>query len=867
MLVNPSRMRHKNTNCTPATSSSVDADVLPDVNMIAKGGKPTEVRNATADEEEKFDSENTLFASSAIQGKNPETVASRPVVAILIGRDDDCYSKLEVCARDGYHCQQNQLSRTTYHRPGLSRSDTGVGVPISSLLVTGQALPEVAIKANESSSLCQLTGHHTIRKNNHTNKRNKKNNKSRGNKKRFKAQMKNGDASVQHLDDDPCRGQDDGASGRDTLRLTRAPPSSPDVRNTTTPPNRVQGLDPITVATTTTTKTVVMVYLALCIFRLLNTFLVRSYFDPDEFWQTLEPAYCSVFTTGGTDDQRHHPSPCQGLTWEWKRRASDIMPTTATAIGLLEQSLHGPVRSYLSVLPTHALYWLLKRMGADTHWLVSRGPMLLQAVTVAAPIDTAIWYAGRNLVHSGGIDNIGNAAAAARWCLFGSLTSWFNAYTLVRTISNGQEALFVILAVALMSPELSGTTVLSTRANYLRSSVAFLLGGLGVAIRFTSIAAFVPMGILLALREPRIRTSALYLLLPCTVFGLTGIFIASVVDRVYFGFWTIPFLGSFHFNAIQKLADLYGTHPAHWYLTSGLPTVAGLLLPFALYSFWLFATGASTCPGQRNLWIITISYVAAVSLSSHKEFRFILPVLPLICLLTASHVQRFIGGGSRSRKLFLGSIWIIANLVALLYLGMFHQSGPVSVNHEIAYLAASNFPAKPTSPIVVHYLTGSCHSTPLLSHLHSPPLRFDTWHLDCSPSCRADVGATCESDNFALDPVGFVDRAYEPCKNVTFFWRKKHCLAKAQARPVPDYLVTYSEYVPLVQDQLKSLGMDVVARFPHSIAGAAFGTSIFGPDADYLQMLCLSKKINIRIEEVVLFARISLRMRRVSVEQ
>eukprot|EP00978_Attheya_sp_CCMP212_P048837 scaffold582638_cov98-Attheya_sp.AAC.1 len=37
---------------------------------------------------------------------------------------------------------------------------------------------------------------------------------------------------------------------------------------------------------------VAMVYGVSCLYRILNALWIETQFDPDEYWQTLEPAYC-----------------------------------------------------------------------------------------------------------------------------------------------------------------------------------------------------------------------------------------------------------------------------------------------------------------------------------------------------------------------------------------------------------------------------------------------------------------------------------------------------------------------------------------------------------------------------------------------
>lgn len=84
----------------------------------------------------------------------------------------------------------------------------------------------------------------------------------------------------------------------------------------------------------------------------------------------------------------------------------------------------------------------------------------------------------------------------------------------------------------------------------LRTAVAFLLGGVSVAVRFTSLAAFVPVGVLLALQKQVLNQLITFLAIPCALYGLVGIAMSLLVDRYFYGFWAVPFLGSLHFNII-----------------------------------------------------------------------------------------------------------------------------------------------------------------------------------------------------------------------------------------------------------------------------------------------------------------------------
>lgn len=202
------------------------------------------------------------------------------------------------------------------------------------------------------------------------------------------------------------------------------------------------------------------VFLFLAVFRVANVFLIQSQFDPDEYWQNLEPSYCYVF---GDNSDFSEGSSCPGLTWEWKRRrkshvtvSSDDDDWSSLVINFLLFGLEGPVRSFASILPTLIYYLIIKRFHWDTSWMVSRGPLIINAVFVAAATDWTVWYASKRLrssvqEHSKESKNDETGYGIVFWCIFCQLSSWFNAYALTRTYSNSLETLLLSLSLALVS--------------------------------------------------------------------------------------------------------------------------------------------------------------------------------------------------------------------------------------------------------------------------------------------------------------------------------------------------------------------------------------------------------------------------------
>ncbi len=108
---------------------------------------------------------------------------------------------------------------------------------------------------------------------------------------------------------------------------------------------------------------------------------------------------------------------------------------------------------------------------------------------------------------------------------------------------------------------------MSTRSSSHRpqAKLAFVLGGLSACIRFTSLAAWIPLGLIISIRSGRAKSSLSYesakklydynkvcgtLIKLCAAYGLLGVLIGCCVDRWGYGFWAVPFLGNFHFNII-----------------------------------------------------------------------------------------------------------------------------------------------------------------------------------------------------------------------------------------------------------------------------------------------------------------------------
>ena len=131
-------------------------------------------------------------------------------------------------------------------------------------------------------------------------------------------------------------------------------------------------------------------------YRILNSLLVRSYFSPDEYWQSLEVAHNLVFNYGE-------------LTWEWEENA-------------LRSIIHP---GFFAIF-----YYILSIFHLDTTWLIAYLPRILQGLLLYCTEYFIYKTCGKNgLILSTG--------------------SWFLWYAGVRTYSNSFELLCNAIALYL----------------------------------------------------------------------------------------------------------------------------------------------------------------------------------------------------------------------------------------------------------------------------------------------------------------------------------------------------------------------------------------------------------------------------------
>ncbi|GAA5946343.1 hypothetical protein JCM3765_000204 [Sporobolomyces pararoseus] len=508
-------------------------------------------------------------------------------------------------------------------------------------------------------------------------------------------------------------------------------------------------------------------YLIALSFRLLNAFASRSFFQPDEYWQSLEVAHLWVFGFGYK-------------TWEWRSQVGSWLSEAGSSSedwsNLLKDGGKGGIRSPLSVLPSAVVYKILKLagMGDRGEWLVL-APRLLQAF-IAASADVAV----RQIAERALGNDYGNAA------LLVSLTSFFNFFTSTRTFSNSTETALTAWALAwwpwrsYQSPESSLKDIQDENKPRNQETsgsllVSLSLAAVAVIIRPSNAVIWLILGIRFFLKSS--SHQRLSIIATTTLVSLFAIAISLALDTSFYETPTFTPLRFLSTNVFHSISLFYGQNPWHFYLFQGIPLLLLTQLRFLLDGICRFYRSRASAIAIRDkvavkeLGFVAVGTTASYSLLSHKEWRFLHPILPILHLfVTLSLVSSYQNSlahssaparslarkalhpierlATRSRIKLSHFFILLFSLVPALYLTAFHQRGQ---NDAVLWLRDGMRSQRTSSEsgsrlskekekeswreIKSVGFAMPCHSTPWQSHLHSKELAESgrAWFITCEP--------------------------------------------------------------------------------------------------------------------------------------
>lgn len=304
---------------------------------------------------------------------------------------------------------------------------------------------------------------------------------------------------------------------------------------------------------------------------------------------------------------------------------------------------------------------------------------------------------------------------------------------------------------------------------------------------------------------------------------------STLVDRLFYGVWTFPPLKFLYFNVAQSLSVFYGQNDIHYYLSQGFPLLLTTALPFTLTGLYrvitrpLSATSNWQTHMLSQLALICMVMPLALSLISHKEVRFVYPLLPSLHVLSASPLVEFfypaISRSSRAqtpRRLTLVFLLII-NVFVALYTTIYHASGTVNILSYLREQHDRHSPpstAKHSSPGISVGFLMPCHSTPWRSHMVYPTL--NAWALTCEPPVNLNTTQKTtyidEADQFYDNPAHFLRTnmlgglRHTPRKPTYLSFPRSSSSRKNQPEQHtwPDYLIFFAQLEPTLSSLLRA---------------------------------------------------------------
>ncbi|OCH87404.1 glycosyltransferase family 22 protein [Obba rivulosa] len=449
--------------------------------------------------------------------------------------------------------------------------------------------------------------------------------------------------------------------------------------------------------------------------RVMLALATWTFFQPDEYFQSLEVAHQLVYGYGK-------------LTWEW------VSPK--------------PIRSIFYPALNVPVYWLLRVLRLDHTELLIWGPKLLHGI-LAAGTDIWVCELARRI--------FGERYVSTTMLI--SLTSFFHGLCLSRSISNSLETTLTTIALSYFPWDSS----LEYRRNDMRKLLLF--SALGCAVRPTNAIIWAFILSVLFWRFRRQPRHLLSLTVDISVIFSIAVALLFTSDSAYYGKATFTPLNFLRTNA-SAVSLFYGTSPWHYYISQAIPIMTATTLPFVLHGAWL-ALGPSGTHASRTMTGLITWTICVYSLAGHKEWRFIHPLLPLMHMLAAkSLVDLYHSDNRRTGAMPILTMYLTINaghlllilvtVPALCYVLFFHSRAPIEVVHYLRSLPMEDIRS-------VGFLM-PCHSIPLQAYLHRPDLADEgrLWSLGCEPPLRGQAVDKYQdqTDIFYDSPIIYLERHF-----------------------------------------------------------------------------------------------------------
>ncbi|KAF9892005.1 dolichyl-P-Man:Man(7)GlcNAc(2)-PP-dolichol alpha-1,6-mannosyltransferase [Aspergillus nanangensis] len=305
--------------------------------------------------------------------------------------------------------------------------------------------------------------------------------------------------------------------------------------------------------------------------------------------------------------------------------------------------------------------------------------------------------------------------STAVWYLFFQASQFHTMYYASRTLSNMFAFGMSTLALRLILPE-----PLAPEVSRKRCRAALCLLTIAGIIYRSELALFLGTNTLFLLFKGRV--SIIGDIIPSGIAGvLIGLGLTVSVDSFFwqrFPLW--PELAAFKFNVIHGQASAWGTHPWYFYFANAIPRL--LLNPLTyLVGMPLALVQPSTRPAATYLLIPSLAFVSIFSFQPHKEWRFVIYVIPVLTAVSALGASYIWSHRAKSLIYRILSLAMVASTVASFLCSTFVLLPASSANYPGAHaLNTLHGHADNTKPAISVYLGNLACQTGVTRFLQLP---------------------------------------------------------------------------------------------------------------------------------------------------
>ena len=96
--------------------------------------------------------------------------------------------------------------------------------------------------------------------------------------------------------------------------------------------------------------------------------------------------------------------------------------------------------------------------------------------------------------------------------------------------------------------------------------------------------------------------------------------------------WVVTGYNFIVVNLVEDRAKYFGDHPTWMYVGAYLPAIFNVVYPLCIYAVYFYMRESWSKGQSPDMMYMTLFYILVFSIISHKEKRFMLPIVPFVFL-------------------------------------------------------------------------------------------------------------------------------------------------------------------------------------------------------------------------------------------